>query len=56
MVAEVSAAGADEPSLLRAAYNLRSDAPMPEHVAAEVVAEGSAEPTVPRPDEPGSRR
>jgi ribose transport system ATP-binding protein len=60
MVAEVSAAGADEPSLLRAAYNLRSDAPMPEQVAAEVVAEGpaegSAEPTVPRPDEPGSRR
>jgi ribose transport system ATP-binding protein len=60
MVAEVSAAGADEPSLLRAAYNLRSDAPMPEDIAAEVVAEGpaegSAEPTVPRPDEPGSRR
>ncbi len=63
MVAEVSAAGADEPSLLRAAYNLRSDAPMPEDIAAEVVAEGpaegsaegSADPTVPGPDEPGSR-
>jgi ribose transport system ATP-binding protein len=60
VVAEVSAAGADEPSLLRAAYNLRSDAPMPEHVAAEVVAEGpaegSADPTTPQPSEPESRR
>jgi ribose transport system ATP-binding protein len=60
VVAEVSGAGADEASLLRAAYNLRSDAPMPEHVAAEVVAEGpaegSADPTSPLPSEPESRR
>jgi ribose transport system ATP-binding protein len=41
VVGEVDAASADEPALLRAAYNLRSDAPMPEHVAAEVVAEAS---------------
>ncbi len=38
VVAELDAAGADEPALLRAAYNLREDAPMPEEVAAEVVA------------------
>ncbi len=39
VVGEMDAANADEPALLRAAYNLRSDAPMPEEVAAEVVAE-----------------
>jgi ribose transport system ATP-binding protein len=39
VVAEIEAADADEPALLRAAYNLRSDAPMPEHVAAEAIAE-----------------
>ena len=38
VVAEIDAADADEPALLRAAYNLRSDAQMPEEVAAEVVA------------------
>ena len=38
VVAEVAAADADEPALLRAAYNLKSDAAMPEEVAAEVVA------------------
>jgi ribose transport system ATP-binding protein len=38
VVAEIDAAVADEPALLRAAYNLRSDAQMPEEVAAEVVA------------------
>jgi ribose transport system ATP-binding protein len=38
VVAEVAVADADEPTLLRAAYNLRSDALMPEEVAAEVVA------------------
>jgi ribose transport system ATP-binding protein len=37
VVAEIEAADADEPSLLRAAYNLRSDAPMPEQIAAENV-------------------
>ena len=34
VVSEIDAAGADEPALLRAAYNLRSGAPMPEDVAA----------------------
>ena len=38
VVAEIGVADADEPALLRAAYNLREDAPMPEHVAAEAVA------------------
>jgi ribose transport system ATP-binding protein len=38
VVAEVPAAEADEPTLLRAAYNLKVDAPMPEDVAAEAVA------------------
>ncbi|HSW42388.1 MAG TPA: sugar ABC transporter ATP-binding protein [Patescibacteria group bacterium] len=42
VVAEIDAAEADEPTLLRAAYNLRSDAPMPEDVAAGVVAAGAA--------------
>jgi len=45
VVAEIDAADADEPALLRAAYNLRSDAQMPEEIAAEVVAEASTEPT-----------
>jgi ribose transport system ATP-binding protein len=38
VVAELTAAEADEPSLLRAAYNLRADAAMPEEIAAEAVA------------------
>jgi ribose transport system ATP-binding protein len=42
VVAEIDVADADEPSLLRAAYNLKSDAPMPEDVAAENVAEAAA--------------
>jgi ribose transport system ATP-binding protein len=41
VVAELAAADADEPTLLRAAYNLRSDAPMPEDVAAEATAEAA---------------
>ena len=47
VVAEIDVADADEPALLRAAYNLRSDAVLPEAVAAEVVAEEAAatEPT-----------
>jgi ribose transport system ATP-binding protein len=39
VVAEIAAADADEPSLLRAAYNLRADAAMPEEIAAEAMAE-----------------
>ena len=38
VVAEIDVADADEPTLLRAAYNLRSDAQMPEEIAAEFVA------------------
>jgi ribose transport system ATP-binding protein len=42
VVTEVPA-GADEQTMLRAAYNLSSDAPIPELVAAEVVAAEAAE-------------
>src|SRR5829696_2071050 len=38
VVAEIAVEDADEPALLRAAYNLRSDAVMPEEAAAEAVA------------------
>ena len=38
VVAEVAAVDADEPSLLRAAYNLRSDAVLPEDLVAGAVA------------------
>ena len=43
VVAEVAAADADEATLLRAAYNLKADATMPELLAAELVAEATAE-------------
>jgi ribose transport system ATP-binding protein len=44
VVAEMDAADADESTLLRAAYNLRSDVAMPEELAAGVIAaEASAE-------------
>jgi ribose transport system ATP-binding protein len=42
VVSEIDAADADEPALLRAAYNLRADAQIPELVAAEVVAAQAA--------------
>jgi ribose transport system ATP-binding protein len=42
VVAEIDAADADETSLLRAAYNLKSDAVLPEDVAADNVAMGGA--------------
>jgi ribose transport system ATP-binding protein len=42
VVAEIDAADADEATLLRAAYNLRADAAMPEAIAAEAVAAHSA--------------
>ena len=41
VVGELDAADADEPALLRAAYNLKSDALMPEEIAAEIVAEAT---------------
>jgi len=43
VVAEVDAEDADEATLLRAAYNLRSDALMPEEIAAGLAAETAAE-------------
>jgi ribose transport system ATP-binding protein len=43
VVAEIGAVDADEAALLRAAYNLRADAQMPEEVAAEVVAASIAD-------------
>jgi ribose transport system ATP-binding protein len=42
VVAEVAVADADEPTLLRAAYNLKSDAVIPELAVAEAVAAGAA--------------
>jgi len=59
LVAEIAVADADEPTLLRAAYNLRADAQMPEEIAAEAVAAETdaatvatddAEPPAPRRD------
>jgi ribose transport system ATP-binding protein len=44
VVAEIDAADADEPTLLRAAYNLRADAELPEQVVAEAVAAEVASP------------
>jgi ABC-type multidrug transport system ATPase subunit len=41
VVTEIDGARADEPTLLRAAYNLRADAVLPEAAAAETVAEES---------------
>jgi ribose transport system ATP-binding protein len=44
VVAEIPVSDADEPTLLRAAYDLKPDAPMPEDVAAEVVAAEARDP------------
>lgn len=41
IVAEIDAADADEPTLLRAAHNLRSDAPLPEEVVASTPGDDS---------------
>jgi ribose transport system ATP-binding protein len=43
VVDEIDAPTADEPTLLRAAYHLRSDAAMPEEIAAESATTGSAD-------------
>ena len=43
VVAEIPVAEADEPTLLRAAYDLKADAVMPEEIAAETVAAEAAE-------------
>ena len=42
VVAEIPGVDADEPALLRAAYNLKSDAVMPEVAVAEAIAEPAA--------------
>jgi ribose transport system ATP-binding protein len=47
VVAELVAANADEPALLRAAYNLRSDAVIPEMAVAEAMAPDAASGAVP---------
>jgi ribose transport system ATP-binding protein len=54
VVAEVAAEDADEPTLLRAAYNLRRDAALPEDTAAEILAAevAQAELSTPRADGP----
>jgi ribose transport system ATP-binding protein len=54
VVAEIAAIDADEPALLRAAYNLRSDARMPEDVAADLVAAEAAEASAPAAPEAGA--
>jgi ribose transport system ATP-binding protein len=61
VVAEIGVADADEAALLRAAYNLRSDAKMPEEIVAEAAAsearaEGPAEPTPIQPPKPADDR
>jgi ribose transport system ATP-binding protein len=43
VVAEIPVERADEPTLLRAAYDLPEDAQMPEELAAEVIAEAPGE-------------
>jgi ribose transport system ATP-binding protein len=53
VVAEIGAADADEPALLRAAYNLKFDAVIPEIAAAEAMTETAAVPAAAaRPDGP----
>jgi hypothetical protein len=43
VVAEIAANDADETTLLRAAHNLRSDAPLPEEVVAVSVSDDCGE-------------
>jgi ribose transport system ATP-binding protein len=50
VVDEIDAATADEPTLLRAAYHLRSDAAMPEEVAAEAAEAAASEAAVAEPE------
>jgi ribose transport system ATP-binding protein len=61
VVAQIGVADADESTLLRAAYNLRSGALMPEQIvaeaaAAEAPAQGSTDPTPLQPAEPEGDR
>ena len=50
VVAEIPGVDADEPALLRAAYNLKSDAVMPEEAVAEAIAEPGPEDGPPAAD------
>ncbi len=50
VVAEIGVADADEPALLRAAYNLKSDAVIPELAVAEAVAAEAVEANQPEGD------
>jgi ribose transport system ATP-binding protein len=52
VVAEIPGVDADEPALLRAAYNLKSDAVIPELAVAEAIAEPAPDDTVPPSDDP----
>ena len=54
VVAELPGVDADEPALLRAAYNLKSDAVMPEVAVAEAIAEPQPEDGRPAPGDPGT--
>jgi ribose transport system ATP-binding protein len=54
VVAEIPGVDADEPALLRAAYNLKSDAVMPEVAVAEAIAEPGPEDDTPAPDAPAT--
>ena len=47
VVSEIEGRDADEPTLLRAAYNLRADAELPEETVAEAVADTPAETEAP---------
>jgi ribose transport system ATP-binding protein len=52
VVAEIPGVDADEPALLRAAYNLRSDAVIPELAVAEAITESRPEEGMSAPDDP----
>ncbi|HET7169936.1 MAG TPA: sugar ABC transporter ATP-binding protein [Candidatus Limnocylindrales bacterium] len=54
IVAEIDVADADEPALLRAAYNLRSDAVLPEAAAAEALTDEPPTPTPPDATSPAA--
>jgi ribose transport system ATP-binding protein len=51
VVGEIDGRDADEPTLLRAAYNLRADAELPEETVAEAVSETTPEPAEAAPAE-----
>ena len=56
VVAEIAVEDADEPTLLRAAYNLRADALMPEEIVAEGSAASDSEPGTSQPTQIGGAR